>query len=141
MCSFPAMTIRSATSADVPAVLALWGRERSAAALMPDTEDALLRAIETGALLVAEVDGGLAGTLIAGFDGWRGNLYRLVVEPAHRRRGIGRELVQHGEERLRALGAPRVTALVGAAEGDASAFWEATGYAHDRRISRYVRNI
>jgi ribosomal protein S18 acetylase RimI-like enzyme len=135
------MTIRTATPADVPAVLGLWQRERSAAALMPDTEDALARAIETGALLVAQVDGRLAGTLIAGFDGWRGNLYRLVVEPEHRRRGIGSALVRHGEDRLRGLGAPRVTALVGVEEGEAAAFWAATGYAHDRRISRYVRNI
>jgi GNAT superfamily N-acetyltransferase len=135
------VTIRSATPADVPSVLALWRRERSAAALMPDTEEALLRAIETGALLVAELDGRLAGTLIAGFDGWRGNLYRLVVEPDYRRRGIGRALVRGGEDRLRELGAPRVTALVGAGEPDAAAFWAATGYAHDHRISRYVRNI
>jgi len=135
------MTIRSATSADVPAVLGLWQRERSAAALMPDTEEALARAIETEALVVAEVEGRLAGTLIAGFDGWRGNLYRLVVEPEHRRRGIGLALVRHGEDRLRRQGAPRVTALVGAEEGDAAAFWAAAGYAHDRRISRYVRNI
>ena len=141
MCSFPAMTVRSATPADVPAILALWARERSAAALMPDTPEALALAIATEAVLVAELDGTLAGTLIAGFDGWRGNLYRLVVEPHHRRRGIGRELVRRGEERLRELGAPRVTALVGVEEGGAAAFWEATGYAHDRRISRYVRNI
>src|SRR3954454_21774842 len=135
------MTVRSATAADVPAVLALWEEARSAAALVPDTEDALLRAIAAGALLVAEFEGRLAGTLIAGFDGWRGNLYRLVVEPADRRRRIGRELVRRGEERLRELGAPRVTALVGVEEGEAAAFWEATGYARDPLISRYVRNI
>ena len=135
------MTIRSATPADVPAVLALWQRERSAAALMPDTEDALARVIAAGALLVAERDDRLAGTLIAGFDGWRGNLYRLVVEPSDRRLGIGRELVRRGEQRLRELGAPRVTALVGVEEGEAAAFWAATGYAFDPRISRYVRNI
>ena len=135
------MTIRSATSTDVPAVLGLWQRERSAAALMPDTEEALGRAIETEALLVAEVEGRIAGTLIAGFDGWRGNLYRLVVEPEQRRRGIGRALVRHGEDRLRRLGAPRVPVLVGVAEGEAALFWAAAGYSHDRRISRYVRNI
>jgi GNAT superfamily N-acetyltransferase len=133
--------IRTATAADIPAVLALWERERSPAAVTIDTEDAVLGAIETGALLVAERDGRLAGTVIAGWDGWRGALWRLVVEPEERRRGIGRALVEAAERRLIGLGAARITALVGRAEGDAAAFWEATGYSEDPKITRFVRNL
>jgi len=133
--------IRTATAADVPAVLALWERERSPAAVTSDTEDAVLQAIEAGALLVAERDGRLAGTVIAGWDGWRGALWRLVVEPADRRCGIGRALVEAAEERLVGLGAARITALVGREEADAAAFWEATGYGHDANVTRFVRNL
>ena len=135
------MNIRPATRADVAAVAALLERERSDAAVTDDTPEALMLAIEVNALLLAEVDGELAGTLIAGWDGWRGNLYRLVVEPRHRRRGIGRALVKAGEERLQALGARRVTALVGREERDAAAFWEAAGYLDDRNVKRFVRNL
>jgi ribosomal protein S18 acetylase RimI-like enzyme len=39
------------------------------------------------------------GTLVAAWDGWRGNMYRLAVLPEHRRAGIGRELVDAGYER------------------------------------------
>jgi ribosomal protein S18 acetylase RimI-like enzyme len=133
--------IRTATTADIPGVLALWERERSPAAVTTDSEDAVQLAIDAGALLVAEHDGRLAGTVIAGWDGWRGALWRLVVEPADRRRGIGRRLVAAAEERLRGLGASRITALVGREEADATAFWAATGYSHDEKITRFVRNL
>jgi ribosomal protein S18 acetylase RimI-like enzyme len=138
----PAVTpIRAATAADIPAVLALWERERSGAAVTLDTEEAVTRAIEMGALLLAERGGSLSGTVIAAWDGWRGNLYRLVVESAERRRGIGRALVEEGERRLRARGATRITALVGRQERDAAAFWQATGYADDPKVARFVRNV
>jgi GNAT superfamily N-acetyltransferase len=138
----PAVTpIRAATADDIRAVLALWERERSASAVTADTPEVVMRAIEPGALLLAERDGRLVGTLIAGWDGWRGNLYRLVVEPGHRRQGIARDLVEAGESRLRALGATRITALVGRAQPEAAAFWEATGYEDDTNVGRFVRNV
>jgi hypothetical protein len=34
-----------------------------------------------GALLVAEADGRVVGAIVAGWDGWRGNMYRLAVLP------------------------------------------------------------
>jgi GNAT superfamily N-acetyltransferase len=133
--------IRTATDADIPAVLALWERARSEAAVTEDTEDGVRQAIDAGALLVAEVDGRLVGTVIAGWDGWRGALWRLAVEPAERRRGVGRALVEAGEARLRGLGAVRITALVGREEDEAGAFWEGTGYSEDPKIRRFVRNL
>jgi GNAT superfamily N-acetyltransferase len=37
------------------------------------------------------------GSLIATWDGWRGNMYRLLVHPAHRHRGVALRLVEAGE--------------------------------------------
>jgi GNAT superfamily N-acetyltransferase len=133
--------IRTATAADIPAVLALWERERSPIAVTTDSDDAVGLAIDAGALLVAERDGSLVGTVVAGWDGWRGALWRLVVEPAERRTGVGRALVEAAEARLRGLGATRISALVGREEADAAAFWEATGYGHDANVTRFVRNL
>jgi ribosomal protein S18 acetylase RimI-like enzyme len=135
--------IRPATVGDASAVLALWELARSQAATTPDSEDAVVRLVERdpGALVVAEHGGELVGTLIAAWDGWRGNLYRLAVAPGHRRRGIGRRLVEAGEERLRALGARRVTALVGRPDERAAGFWDAVGYPYDPAVERRVRNL
>jgi ribosomal protein S18 acetylase RimI-like enzyme len=135
--------IRAAARQDVPAVLALWARARSGNASTPDTPAGVERLLATDpqALLVAERDGELVGALIAAWDGWRGGMYRLAVDPAHRRRGIATALVRAGEARLAGLGAPRITALVAHEDTDAVAMWDAAGYAHDRTIARFVRSL
>ena len=93
------------------------------------------------ALLVAEVDGQIVGAVIAAFDGWRGNFYRLAVAPVHRRRGIAAQLLAAGEERLRAAGVLRVTALVAFDDEVARGFWAAAGYDADPIIGRMVRTL
>jgi ribosomal protein S18 acetylase RimI-like enzyme len=108
-----------------------------------DDEAALtaLLARDREALLVAEQGGAIVGALIAAWDGWRGNMYRLAVLPDRRRRGIALELVRRGEERLRAKGARRVSALVAGSEEGAADLWRAAGYAHDQDVGRFVRNL
>jgi ribosomal protein S18 acetylase RimI-like enzyme len=134
-------TIRPARPDDLDGVRALWGASRSTHAMTEDTPERVARAVSAGALLVAEVDGELVGALIAGFDGWRGNMYRLTVVPAFRRRGVGRRLVAAGEARLRSLGAPRITALVAFDDASARDFWAAVGYDADAEIGRMVRTL
>ena len=135
--------IRAATAPDIDAVLAVWAEARSAAARTPDDPQFVERLLDRdpGALLVAESDGAVVGVLIAGWDGWRGNVYRLAVLPSHRRQGVARRLVEAGHERLRAQGARRVTALVGGEEGAAHRLWRACGYQRDEFVHRFVRNL
>jgi ribosomal protein S18 acetylase RimI-like enzyme len=131
--------IRNATRADFPAVLALWDEARSGHAETPDTLEALER-LADGALLVYD-DGEIVGAVIAAFDGWRANMYRLAVKPDRRRTGIARALVQAGEARLKQQGAPKVTALVGRGDEQAEALWRAAGYKDDVEIGRWVRPL
>jgi ribosomal protein S18 acetylase RimI-like enzyme len=134
--------VRSATSADAEAILALW-RAADATPSLTDTVDEIRRvaARPEVAFLVAIVDGAIAGSIIAAFDGWRGNIYRLATHPDHRRRGVARALVTKAEEALRGWGARRITALVENAHPDAVGFWRSIGYLDDERISRYVRTL
>jgi ribosomal protein S18 acetylase RimI-like enzyme len=138
------VTIRPATRADIAAVLGLWDQARSENASTPDTPEALTALMDTapGALLVAEDDAGrIVGAVVAGWDGWRGNMYRLAVDPRHRRRGIGLALVAHAERHLRSRGARRITALVAHEELPAVGFWTRAGYARDTTIARFVKAI
>lgn len=135
-------SVRPAGSGDVPAVLELWADRRSKHASLADSAEAVERLLtdRPGALLVAESAGVVVGVLIAASDGWRGNMYRLAVDPRTRRRGIALALVQEGERRSRAGGIARITALVAHDDPVARGFWASAGYADDREIGRFVRN-
>ncbi len=135
--------MRACLPREAPVVVELWQDARSDYATTVDRlEHAQRLLMQTpGSLLVADCDGAILGALIAAWDGWRGNLYRLAVRPEHRRQGIGLALVRAGEEHLRRQGAYRVSALVGYEDEVASAFWESAGYPQDREIGRRVRNL
>ena len=128
---------------DASAVLDLWHKNRSVHASTADRLEDVQRLLsETpGSLLIADSDSTILGALIAAWDGWRGNMYRLAVISTHRRQGIGLALVRAGEEHLRRQGASRITALVGYDDTTAAAFWDSAGYPQDREIGRRVRNL
>lgn len=137
------ITIRRCRHEDAQAVLNLWAHERSERASTADRLEDVERLIgdSPAVLLVAERGGEIVGALIAAWDGWRGNMYRLAVSREHRRRGVGIALTRAGEEYLLSCGARRVTALVAFEDGAAGAFWESAGYPQDQEIGRRVRNL
>ena len=85
--------------------------------------------------LVGEFQGDVVGTVIAGFDGYRGWVYHLAVHPRVRRRGFGRELMREAEVRLRALGCPKVNLQVRSSNTRVVEFYEALGYSTEARAS------
>jgi ribosomal protein S18 acetylase RimI-like enzyme len=137
------ITVRRCRSGDAPAVLALWQQSRSEHASTADRPEDVERLIadSPAALLVAEREGEIVGALIAAWDGWRGNMYRLTVREDSRRQGIGLALAQAGEDYLHRCGARRVTALVAFGDEAAVGFWERAGYPLDQKMGRRVRNL
>jgi ribosomal protein S18 acetylase RimI-like enzyme len=132
--------IRSALPTETEAVLRLWA---AADAEPSHTDDArsVRRLIEhdSSALLVAEDDGEIVGSIIAGFDGWRGSIYRLVVAPAHRRSGVGQRLLRSAESRLTAKGAVRLQAIVVESSPMATGFWRSSGWEEQTQRIRFVK--
>jgi ribosomal protein S18 acetylase RimI-like enzyme len=132
--------IRSAAEGDIPSVLGLW-KAAGGPPSVSDTHEGLARllAADREALLIAELNGVVVGSLIAAWDGWRGSFYRLAVRPDKRRRGISTALLREGERRLRELGAVRLTAIVADDDPRAISFWDAAGYERQRDRVRFVR--
>ncbi|MFF7651470.1 GNAT family N-acetyltransferase [Streptomyces sp. NPDC007983] len=136
------LRIRAAGPSDVDTVLGFW-REAAEGTSISDDRAGVARLIarDPESLLLAERDGALAGTVIAGFDGWRCHLYRLAVHPAHRRRGVATALLAAAEERFAALGGRRGDAMVLDANALAHHAWSAAGYAREPQWSRWVKPL
>ena len=123
-------------------MLALWARAGSPPSPTDSIESLeLLLDEDPRSLLLAYVDGSLAGSLIAVWNGWRGSFFRLAVDPSHRRRGIATRLVREGERRLRARGALRLDAIVAPDDAAATGLWGALGFELQADRARFVRNL
>ncbi len=136
----PETSFRVAAISDVPAVLALW-READAEPTHTDDDASLHRLIarDDAALVVAEHDSRVVGSVIAGWDGWRGSVYRLAVAPEHRRRGLATRLVGEAEKRLVEAGAVRLQAIVVDSDEQALGFWTAIGWERQTARARFVK--
>jgi ribosomal protein S18 acetylase RimI-like enzyme len=135
-------TLRPGRLDEIEGLLEFWRRAEASPSSTESAED-VRRLLERdpGALIVAEAEGEVVGTLIAGWDGWRATFYRLAVEPEHRRHGLARALVRAGEDRFRALGARRLNAIAESHKAGAMAFWASAGYELQTSRSRFVKNL
>ena len=135
-------SIRSARAEDLDAVLALWALSDVLPSVTDNAESLRrLLAFDASAVLVADAGDEVVGSLILGWNGWRGSFYRLAVAPKHRRLGLATALVREGEHRLRGCGAVRLDAIVAADEATAMSFWRAAGYQRQNEQSRFVLNL
>jgi hypothetical protein len=85
--------------------------------------------------LVLEVDGCLAGSVMVGYAGHRGWVNYLAVDPAWRGRGLGRMVMDQAEQRLLALGCPKVNLQVRTSNEHVVAFYRHLGYGTDDVVS------
>lgn len=136
-------TVRCGQPDDAEEVVALWHAVTDVLSSTTDDEPAVraLLARDPEALLVGEDEGRIVATVILGWDGWRGNLYRLVVAPAYRRARVASGLVREAERRLAVKGCRRVAAVVQIDERHAVEFWSALGYTESDRAGRFVKNF
>ncbi len=131
------INIRPYRESDQEAVINLWER------VFPDApphnnparDIKTKREIQPELFLVALLDESLVGTAMAGFDGHRGWVYYLGVDPDHQRKRIGTALMTRVEAQLINLGCPKLNLQIRADNSAVQSFYESLGYDPEDRIS------
>ena len=91
--------------------------------------------VQPDLFLVGCADGQIAATVMAGYDGHRGWINYLAVHPDHRRRGIGRRMMEEAEVRLRAAGCPKINLQVRSSNAAVIEFYRRIGFQIDDVVS------
>lgn len=77
---------------------------------------------------VAEDNGRIVGTILAGHDGRRGIFHHVSIIPEYRKQGIGKMLVESAMEALKKEGITKVLLVVFEHNENGNAFWEHMGF-------------
>ncbi len=130
--------IRAPRAEDMEAIIALdarvtgeaksdfWRHKFVLGSALPEGDRPLVR--------IAEVNGRIVGVLVGEIRSWEfhlpptGWITVLMVDPDHRRRGIGRRLLAEALEYFRERGVRSVRTMVGWADGDVLSFFTAMGF-------------
>lgn len=131
------MDVRPFRQADHDAVVALWRESFPDAPPRNDPVRDIARklGVQPELFLVAVVDGRIAGTVMAGYDGHRGWVHLVAVDPRYRRRGVGSALMRRAEALLDAMGCPKLNLQVRPTTPEIVGFYESLGFEVEERIS------
>lgn len=131
------MEVRPFRGEDHDVVVALWREVFPNAPPRNDPVCDIARKLEVQPelFLVAVVDGQVAGTVMAGFDGHRGWVHLVAVGPRYRRRGVGSFMMRRAEALLEEMGCPKLNLQVRSTTPEVVAFYQSLGFQVEERIS------
>lgn len=136
------MLIRTFQPDDERAVIALWeraGLTRPWNNPRKDIERKLL--VQSEWFLVGLSDDRIIASVMAGYEGHRGWINYLAVDPDFQRGGYGREMMEYAERLLLAAGCPKINLQIRSDNSNAIAFYERLGFRRDDVVSLGKRLI
>ena len=78
--------------------------------------------------LIVEFNKVIIGSAMIGYDGHRGSLYYLAVDPKHQRKGVGKMLMKEIEKRLIEVGCPKINIFIRNSKIEVKAFYQSIDY-------------
>lgn len=130
------MEIRPFQSGDEPPVIALWHK---CDLIRPwnDPKKDIRRKLrgQPDWFLVGVVDRELVASVMVGYEGHRGWINYLAVDPKYRRQGFGRQIMMEAERLLRQRDCPKINLQVRTNNGSVIEFYRRIGYAVDDVVS------
>jgi ribosomal protein S18 acetylase RimI-like enzyme len=136
------MTIRPYRGGDETAVIQLWEKCRlTRPQNNPRLDIRRKLAMNPELFLVGTIDGNIVATVMGGYEGHRGWINYLGVDPALRRNGLGRIMMEAVQAKLEAQGCPKINLQVRSDNVEVVKFYEAIGYLKDDVLSMGKRLV
>ena len=132
--------IRKMTVEDYDGVRALWMTIRGfAIRSLDDSREGVARFLERNPAtsVVAVEEGRIVGAILCGHDGRRGCLYHVCVNPAYRRRGIGKAMVVFCMDALKNENINKVSLIAFTRNDIGNAFWHSVGWKQREDLNYY----
>ncbi len=132
----PKLQVRHYHESDEHAVVALW---RKCGLVVPwnDPGKDIRRklTVQRDMFLVGLVENNVVAAVMAGYEGHRGWINYLAVDPSCQKEGFGRLMMDAAEARLRKLGCPKINLQIRTSNTGVIAFYKTLGYAVDDVVS------
>jgi ribosomal protein S18 acetylase RimI-like enzyme len=137
------LEIRPYLEKDEARVIALWEEvfPDSPPWNVPKDDIARKLKVQRELFFVADINGEIIGTAMAGFDGHRGWIYSLAVDEEYRKQGIGKALMKRVEKDLRAIGCTKLNLQVRSSNSGVVQFYKNLGYNIEDRVSMGKRLV
>lgn len=136
------MIIRLFNEQDTQALIDLWDRCDLLRPWNDPAKDIQRKcAYQPELFFVGEWESRLVASAMLGYDGHRGSLYYLAICPEQQGAGYGTTLMRFAEEKLLALGCPKINVFVRNSNLAASRFYEKLDYSTDEAIALSKRLI
>lgn len=128
--------IRTFHPDDTTAVVSLWQAcELTRPWNNPELDIQRKLSVNDDLFLVADDGGQIVGSIMGGYEGHRGWINYLAVDPTLQKQGLGRALMDAVESRLLDKGCPKINLQVRTGNDAVMAFYAAIGYSDDKCTS------
>ncbi|WP_083232621.1 GNAT family acetyltransferase [Endozoicomonas atrinae] len=132
----PEMKIRTFKLEDTETVISLWQQcGLTTAQNNPEKDIERKIANDDGLFLVGEIDNKVIGSVMGGYEGHRGWVNYLAINPQWQKYGFGKALMEHLENKLSRLGCPKINLQVRSTNQQVLRFYRSLGYKTDHVIS------
>ena len=91
--------------------------------------------------LVGLIEGNVVATVMGGYEGHRGWINYLAVSPEIRQKGVGQQMVEEVEAKLRKLGCPKINIQIRSSNKSVIEFYGKVGFSVDDVISMGKRLV
>lgn len=134
--------IRAFVPQDEAALIALWQACGLTRPWNDPVRDVMRkREVQVELFFVGLCDDRIVATVMAGYEGHRGAVNYLAVDPAYRGRGFGSALMRHVHDALRARGCPKINLIVRDTNAAVIAFYRKLGYVVEPNVQLGLRLI